>query len=313
MISVFITILPVFLILATGYFARRIDYLPDTIADALNIYALKLAVPVLLFMAMYRLDFSTAFNVKMLVGYYAGALSCFVIGITMSRILFKRRPGESVSVGFSATFSNTVLIGIPIAQLAFGDPIMAPLFGIIAFHASSLYTVGIFTMEFTRRDGRPISETARSAVISVAANPLFCGIVLGVITNLIGLELPKPVEGALDMIVATAIPASLVGIGIALNRYKIKSELAESMIVCALALIVHPAIVLLLTHYVFELPIVFVQAAVLLAAMPSGMNIYIFAKLYERAVGLSASVIVISNALSVFTITAWLLMLRGMS
>lgn len=309
-LSVFITILPVFLILGAGYFAGWSKYLPDAVADGLNAYALKIAVPVLLLMAMYRLDFSTAFHAGMLVGFYAGAISCFVIGIIFARIFWKRRPGESIAVGFCAFFSNTVLIGIPVAQLAFGDAILNPVFGIIAFHASLLYSIGMTSMELARRDGRRFGETLRAALYAITANPLMVGIVAGLLLNLGGLKIPVPAEQALDMIRLTAIPASLFGIGIALNRYAIKAELAESLMVSGLALIIHPAIAFVLAWWVFALPVIYVQAAVILAAMPPGMNIYIFATLYDRAVQLSASVLVIANILAVFTIPVWLLLIK---
>ena len=312
MLSVLLTILPVFLILGSGYLIGHIRYLPDTVADALNAYALKLGVPVLLFLAMYRLDFSRAFHLEMLTSFYVGAFACFYAGIILSRWIWKRRPGESVAVGFCAVFSNTLLIGFPIAQLMFGETILAPVFGIIALHASILYTVGMTTMEFARQDGRGVFATLRSAFSSVIANPLMLGIVAGLIFNLSGLGLFEPVERALDMVRLTAIPVSLVGIGIALNRYSISSEFTETLMVCVLALIVHPAIALGLSYLVFDLDMLFVQAAVVLAAMPPGMNVYIFASLYDRALNLSASVLVVGNILAVFTIPLWLLALKSL-
>ena len=302
--------MPVFLILGTGYLLGRLRYLPDSIADALNGYALKLAVPTLLFMAMYNLDFSKAFQVRMLISFYAGAVTCFVAGIVLSRLFWARRPGESVAVGFCAVFSNSVLIGLPVAELAFGEVILTPVFGIIALHASFLYTMGMTTMEFARQDGRPLLETVKAALLSVIANPLMVGILSGVAFNLSGLELFGPLEQALDMIRATAIPVSLVGIGIVLNRYKISNQLPETLMVSGLSLFLHPLIAFVLSYYVFDLDILFVKAAVLIACMPPGMNVYIFANLYQRAVGLSASVLVIANFLSVFTISGWLAFLE---
>ncbi len=311
--SVLLTILPVFLILGTGYLVGRLKYLPDAVADGLNAYALRLGVPVLLFMAMYRLDFGQAFNLGMLISFYSGAFFCFTVAMYLARLIWKRRPGESVAAGFCAVFSNTVLIGIPISQLAFGEVVLNPVFGIIAFHASLLYTVGMTTMEFARQDGRGIGETVKAAFTSVIANPLMVGILAGAAANFSGLVLPGPAEQALDMIRVTAIPVSLIGIGIALNRYSISDEIFETLTISFLALFIHPAITLFLCLCVFELNSLFLQAAVVLAAMPPGMNIYIFANLYKRCENLSASVLVIANALAVITVPVWILIIRGLS
>lgn len=312
MLSVFLTVLPVFLILGAGYFLGRVKYLPDAVADALNTYALKVGVPCLLFMAMYNLDFSEAFQLPMLASFYTGAITCFVLGIVLSRIFWKRRPGEGVAVGFCAVFSNTVLIGIPIVQLAFGDAALTPAFGIIAFHASTLYTIGMTTMEFSKQGGRGLGETLKAAFSAVIANPLMIAILTGIIFNLSGLNLFAPLAQALDMIRVTAIPVSLIGIGIVLTRYKISSEFTETLMVSSLSLFLHPLIAFVLSYYVFDLELIYVQVAVIIAAMPPGMNVYIFANLYQRALGLSASVLVIANILSVFTITGWLLFLQSL-
>lgn len=312
MLAVLLTILPVFLILGAGYIIGRVNYLPSNIADSLNAYAVKLAVPILLFMGMYRLDLAQAFNFGMLFGFYTGALFCFITGIILARIIWKRRPGEAVSVGFCAVFSNTVLIGLPIAQLAFGESILTQIFGIIALHASLLYTLGMTTMEFARQDGRGLGDTLRAALRSIIANPLMAGIILGFLLNLSGLKLLPQLEQALEMVRVSAIPVALIGIGIALNRYKISTEIPETLMVTVLALGFHPAITFILTYYVLGLETIFIQAAVLLAAMPPGMNIYIFANLYNRAVGLSASVLVITNVISIFTIPFWLVLIKAL-
>ena len=298
--------------LGTGFLVGNLNYLPSEVADSLNAYVVKLAVPVLLFMAMYQLEFKSAFNFQMLVSFYTGAVAAFVAGIILSRLIWKRRPGEAVAAGFCAVFSNTVLIGLPVSQLAFGEAILTPIFGIIAFHASFLYTLGMFTMEFSRRDGRGLWDTVKAASQSVLANPLMAGILMGMLVNLTGIKLFPQLEQALDMIRLTAIPAALVGIGIALNRYKISSEIPESLMVLALALAVHPAIAFVLAHHVFALDGMLVQAAVVLAAMPPGMNVYIFAAMYHRAESLSASVLIIGNILAVFTIPLWLVLIKSL-
>lgn len=312
MLSIFLTVLPVFLILGAGYVLGRVKYLPDEVADSLNLYAMKIAVPCLLFMAMYNLDFRNAFQLPMLVSFYTGAITCFVAGIILSRIFWGRRPGESVAVGFCAVFSNSVLIGTPIVMLAFGEEALTPAFGIIAFHASSLYAIGMTTMEFAKQDGRSFLDTIKIAFSAVIANPLMIGILTGVAFNLSGINLFAPLEQALDMVRITAIPVSLVGIGIVLTRYKISSEFSEAIMVSVLSLGLHPLIAFVLSYHVFELDLIYVQVAVIIAAMPPGMNVYIFANLYQRALGLSASVLVIANIISVFTITGWLLFLQSL-
>lgn len=306
MFDILLTVLPVFLVMGAGYLAVRTHYVSETIADGLNSFAAKIAVPMLLFAAMLRLDFSAAFHIPMLVGFYVGAFTCFAAGILLARIVWKRRPGESVAIGFGATFSNTVLLGLPIMQQAFGEDALAPAFAIISLHASSIYAVGMITMELSRRDGRPLGQTLAAAAKSILANVLMIAILCGIALNLLGVELPVPIMSAVDIIAAAALPAALVGIGAALTRYQLTARFSESLTISLLALFIHPAIAFAITHLMLGLPIEFVRAAVILAAMPPGVNIYIFASIYDRGVDVAASTLVLSNLLSVVTITLWL-------
>lgn len=304
--SVLFTILPVFIVLAVGYVSVKSGYISDQIADHLSAYTVRIAVPFLLFRAMLTLDFSQAFHLPMLAGFYLGGFSVFFIAIFLARTFYSRRPGEAVAVGFCALFSNTVLLGIPVMQRAYGEEAMMPVYGIIALHAGTMYTLGMLSMELARADGRSLGKTLVTATKSILANPLMIAVIAGLLLNFLGITLPEVLAVPVSMIAASAIPAALVGLGAALTRYTIKAELSESLMVAALSLIIHPLITFMLTHVVFALPIEWVRAAVVVAAMPPGANVYIFAAMYERAVRLSASVIVIATSMSVFTISAWI-------
>lgn len=310
MLTILITVAPVFLLIATGWGAVKSGYLPGNVADALNAFAVKIAVPVLLFRALERLDFAAAFSPPLLVSFYAGAFTCFAIGIVLARRIFKRRPGEAVAVGFAGTFSNSVLLGLAIVERSHGTAPLTAAFGIIALHAPSIYAVGMVTMELMRRNGRTLSETFRVAGRSIIANPLMIGILAGAFVNVTGHWLPEPVMAAVDMIATAAIPVALVGIGAAMTRYQMKADLPEAGMVAALSLLVHPAIAFTLSHHVFNLPPDAVRAAVTLAAMPPGMNIYLFAVMYDRAVNLAASAFLLATTLSVFTVTVWIYILN---
>lgn len=301
-----------FLVLGAGYASVRTGWLPATIADHLNAYAVKLAVPVLLFRALVNLDFGHAFNPGMLAAFYSGALACFAVAAVLSRRVFARRPGEAVAVGFSAMFSNTVLLGVPILERAYGHDALPPAYAIVALHAPLLYIIGIVAMEATRRDGRPPGESARSALRAIFGNTLMIGILAGAAVNLSGATMPEPVMAAVTMIAQSAIPAALVGIGAALTRYRLSAELPETLMVSATALLLHPAVALFVAHFWLGLPPDFVRAAVVVAAMPPGMNIYVFATMYDRAVSLTASAILVATALSVATVTLWLSLLNAM-
>ena len=304
-------VMPVFLVVGAGYASARVGLFAEGAIDALVRFASTIAVPVLLFRAMYTLDLGAALRPAHLAAFYAGAIACFVGAILAARLGWRRRPGEAVAIGFLAFFSNTVLIGLPIIERAYGAAELQAAFAIIAFHAPFGYLVGIMSMELARRDGAPLGTALRRTASGMFHNALTIGLALGLAVNLAGIALWEPIEGAVDMLARAALPVALFGLGGVLTRYALKRELGEALMVSGFSLIVHPAIAWALADLVFGLPDQFVRAAVVIAAMPIGVNGYIFADMYGRAVGTAASGVLLATLLSVLTITAWLAALGG--
>ncbi|MEO0624181.1 MAG: AEC family transporter [Pseudomonadota bacterium] len=304
-------VLPVFLLVGFGYGAVRTKVFPEAGIDALITFATNIAVPALLFRSIYQLDLGTALNAGHLTSFYAGATLCFIGATLCSRILWKRRPGESVAVGFSALFSNSVLLGLPIFARGFGEEAMEPVYALIAFHAPFCYLVGIMTMEFARRDGVAVRVALQRSARAMFRNALTVGILLGFVFNLGHVPVPEPLAAMIDLLASAALPVALFGLGGVLTRYKLRAEVSEALMVSAFSLILHPLIAYVLAAHVFGLGDAFVRAAVLIAAMPPGVNGYIFAAMYGRAVGTAASTVLLATALSVVTVTVWLGILGG--
>ena len=309
MLGILQTVLPVFLVIGFGYGAVRLKLFPDDMIDALTYFTQRFAIPVLLFAGIARLDLGVVFDWRLLLSFYSGAALCFVLGILGARLLFKRRPGEAVAVGFGALFSNSVLLGLPIMERAYGGEALAANFAIIAIHAPFCYLLGITAMEFARADGRSVPDTARAVAQAMFRNALMIGLALGFAVNLSGLPLPEWAWAAVDMVVRAALPVALFGLGGILSRYAIRKELAEVGMVSTLSLLLHPFIAYVLTAHVFDLPIELVRGTVVTAAMAPGINSYVFANMYGRAEGLAASVVLLATALSVITISGWLWLL----
>jgi len=309
--TLLVIVLPVFLLVATGYAAVRLKLFPDAGIQPLMKFATGFAVPCLLFEAMYGLEIGATMRVANMVAFYGAAIACFALMGLTSRRLFGRSPGESVAAGFAAMFGNAVLLGIPIMQRAYGGAEMAAMYALLAFHALVFYTVGIFSMELLHREGHGIAGAALRTGRAIVTNPLMLGLGLGLAANLAGVPLPAPVEDAIGMFARAALPVALFGLGGVLTRYALKAEIGEALTISVVALMVRPALAWLLADQLFGLPEAFVRAAVVVATMPPGVNGYIFAAMYNRAVGTAASAVILGTILSLGTIALWLALLGG--
>lgn len=306
MLAIINVILPVFALMATGYLAVKFRLFPAEGVRGLVQFVNNFATPCLLFHAMATSDFSTTFNWSVIGPFYVGAVTSFVLGAVIARKVFRNKIDEGVASGFSAMFTNTVLIGIPIMQRAYGQPALATAFSIIAFHASVLITVGMVTMELVRRDGASMSKTLARAVLRVAINPLMWGIAAGVIFNLMGWKLIEPADAFVSMMAAAVTPAALFGLGGALNEYRLRESWAQALTMSLFKLLLQPIIAYLLMRYLLNVPHEYARYGVLLAAMPSGINAFVFATYYNRGINVATNTILITTVLSIVTLSGWL-------
>lgn len=310
-ITILLVVVPVFLVIGAGYAAARSGIFFSSAVDGLMFYAQTFAVPCLLFRGIATLDLGAVFDARLLGSFYAGATIAFAIAVLAERRIFHRRPGEAVAIGFGALFSNSVLLGLPIMTRAYGPDSLAPSFAIISIHAPFCYLLGITLMEIVRADGAGVASTLRAIGRTAFRNALMIALALGFMVNLSGLELPEPVMSAVEMVANSALPAALFALGGVLTRYAIRSSLGEAGMITVLSLIVHPGIAYVLSALVFDLPIEFVRAAVITAAMAPGVNSYVFASLYGRGQAQAASAILLATGMSVLTVSAWLTILGG--
>jgi len=301
-------ILPVFLVLGFGYAAVALKWLSDDAVDGLMRFAQGFAAPCLLFRGVAKLDLGAAYQPGLLLSFYIAAFACFTAGSLIARFVFHRSGPDSVAIGFCCLFSNSLLLGLPIMQRAYGTDALAGNYAIISIHAPMFYAFGITTMEIVRHRGQGLATRALAARIlaGIARNPLVIGIGLGFAVNLFGSPLPAPVWSAVDMMAASALPAALFGLGGVMVRYRPEGDFRLIGMVVALALIVHPALAWGLGRGVFGVTVPQLRSSIVTAAMAPGVNAYLFANMYGAARRIAASSVLIATAVSVLTIWFWL-------
>lgn len=301
-------ILPVFLIIGFGYLAVWKGLFSESGVDGLMVFTQNFAIPCLLFKAIATLDLSANFEARLLASYYLGALGSFAIGAAGARMIFARSWRDAIAIGFVCLFSNTVLLGLPIMERAYGSDALASNFAIIAFHAPFCYLVGVSAMEIAEARSAGFVETVGRVLKAMFSNALVIGIMLGFAVNLTGLSLPAVMWDAVDLMVQAALPAALFGLGGVLYQYRPEGDMRTILMVCAISLIVHPTLVYIFAR-LLDLTDAQLRSAVVLAAMAPGANTYIFANMYGAARRVAASSVLFATAGALITVWVWLLIL----
>lgn len=300
-------ILPVFLVLGFGYAVAWKGIFNNAAVDGLMLFAQNMAIPCLLFLAISRIDLQADFDIPLLASFYLGGLVSYTLGHLGARHLFKRPLQDAIAIGFCALFSNSVLLGLPITERAYGTAALAGNYAIVSIHALVIYGFGMTLMELARaRESGTGQALPLKIARSMMSNPLLIGIVLGFFVNITGLNLPGVLISALETMSAAALPAALFGLGGVLVRYHPQGDAKVIALITVLSLLVHPALTYVLGTTIFSLDQAGLRSAVMTAAMAPGVNTYLFANMYGVARRVAASGVLIATGLSILTIWFWL-------
>ncbi len=304
-------IAPIFGIVLIGWLAARRGALDAAAVRGLSLFAFNFAIPVLLLRTVAQTQMPPQPEWRFVFAYFSGAFAIFALGAMMARLAFGRRGAAPAIFGISACFSNTTILGIPIVLKAFGDAAAVPLALILGFHSALLFTLTTVVAEVGAGVGVPVPRLLRNVGTGLVSNPILWGIGGGLVLNFLAVPLPDVLDQLAAMLGGAALPTALFALGANLSRFRLTRTLRELLALTALKTLVQPALIYLLGAHVFVLAPVSLAVAVTMAALPTGINAYLFGARYDAAIPEATSTILISTLVSVLTLGFLLTTLHG--
>src|SRR4029077_14015526 len=185
--------LPIFALILTGFICGYLGVFDRTATDNLNRFAVYLALPSLMFVAMSKITPDQVRQLGFVGAFVGGFAASFAVAFAISRLRGRRVANASIE-GLDAGYSNVGFMGISIWFLVFG-PESAPV-SIIAtlFTACILFLFAVMVVEIDLQKGPSFWSTWNKVVSSLLRSPLLIAPVAGLAVGLSGLRLPAPLE-----------------------------------------------------------------------------------------------------------------------
>jgi predicted permease len=302
----------IFGLVAIGYLAGVTGYLRAEIGEALGEFAVGVALPLLLFRTMLSADFHGSAPWALWGTYFSSVAIAWIVGHLVTTRIFGRDRRAGVVGGVSASFSNTVLLGLPLILGVYGQAGFEVLALIVSVHLGAMMaaTIVIFALLDGGEEGfRPLALASTFAA-KLAVNPLIVGIAAGLAWRFTGLPLPSLAARFVDGLGSIAGPLALFSMGLGLRRYGISGNVKAGLTLALLKLMAMPAITLAMA-LLFGLPPLAASVAVLTAALPAGVNCYLIAVQFGTGQALASNTITIATGLAVVTTAFWISVLHA--
>ena len=302
---VFSALLPVVLLIAIGFIAGRAGWIrAEAIKDLSNLVFMVLT-PALLFRTMSTVHVEQL-NFKPVAMYFVAALLLFA-GM-LAWLGWSRR---AAVLALAATFSNTVMIGIPLIGLAYGQPGLVTLFTLISVHALILLTLATIVLEMVAAreeqaagigGQRHMAMTVLSAIKGGIIHPVPLPIIAGLLFAQTGLVVPDVIDKPLHLLGSAFGPVALVLVGVTLTQVQVGPHLKSALGISLLKNLALPCLVaaLGLALGMSGLPL---AVMIVTASLPIGANVFLFAQRYEVAQDLVTASMAVSTVLGLATIT----------
>jgi predicted permease len=259
--------LPIFALILTGFLCARFGGFDRSATDNLNRFAVYLALPALMFLAMSKITPDQVRQFGFALTFAGGIAVTFAIGFVLSRLRGRAVASSSIE-GLDAGYSNVGFMGIPLCLLVFGQASVPAAIIATLFTACILFLFAIVLIEVDLNKGASLVRTVGKVCLSLIRNPLLIAPIAGLLFGLSGIIIPAPLEKFASLLGGAASPCALVCIGLFLAQERVVSGDATSIAALVLLkLLVQPAVTGLFAFYVFEVPSLWARSAVLLSAL----------------------------------------------
>ena len=202
-------------------------------------------------------------------------------------------PDEKAVNEYSLSMANIGYMGYPLAEAVLGE---AGLLNVMMFAAPMNVYIGTVGYNMLT------AGKEKKSLLKKIFTPSLIGILIGCGVGISGLQLPSVISNIAKTAGNCMAPVSMIITGMTISQYSFKKMLTNKSvyIVTAVRLIIAPLLICALLKL---LGLEFArQEAVLLYAMPCGMNAIVYPKLVGKDSCAAVAQVMVSTVLSMFTI-----------
>jgi predicted permease len=227
----------------------------------------------------------------------------FAIAFSFAALINRGRVPEATIEGLAGSHSANVYLAPGLALAALGPVAGVPTALIVAFDGLMLTVLTPLMMAMAATERLTFAGLARSIGRDLAAQPYLIGAAIGFLYSVTGLGLPGPLDFLLASLSGAAVPCALVAVGLALSERPANPPTADVGVLAAIKLVAHPLIVWLLLSWIGGFDRIWIGAALLIAALPPGIELIATARRYRTYVAGASLAVLWGSLASVVTLT----------
>jgi malonate transporter len=311
MIDVINLALPFFGLIVVGFVCGKLNPIPDTALAWMNFFIVYVALPALFYRILAQTPLERLTQVDFILATTLSTFLAFAISFGIAMAILRGHIGESTIAGLAGGYGNIGYMGPGLALATLGPAAAVPVALIFCFDTLLLFTLVPFLMALARPQRVSLAATALEAVKRIISHPLVIATALGVASAAIRFEPPLALDRLMQFLQNAAAPCALFTLGVTVALRPLQKMPTEVPIVVLVKLTLHPVLVFMLMSLFGPFDQSWIYTAVLMAALPPALNVFVFARQYETWVEQASSAVLIGTLVSVVTLTSVMWMVKN--
>jgi predicted permease len=305
LVGLFNLLAPFFGLIGLGFFCGRIVDRPESGLSWMQFFLIYVSLPCLFFRLIADKSLDQLSNWPFVAITTFSTFCAFVLSFGAGLWHTKSMP-QSVMQGVAGSYSNIGYMGPPLILSAMGPAASAPVVLIFVFDNLLLFSLVPFLMAVAGVEKRTFSATARDVVWKVVTHPFNIATVVGIAASYFHLQLPEAADKIVGWLSGAAAPCALFLLGVTVALRPIRQMPGEVPALVFIKLVLHPLLVWLLLSAAGDFGETWTYAAVIMAALPPALNIFVISTQYNVGVERASACVLMGTLASMATLTAFL-------
>jgi malonate transporter and related proteins len=205
--------------------------------------------------------------------------------------------------GVLGAYSNIGYMGPGLTLATLGAAAATPTALIFVFDNALIFALTPLLIGLAEAGAGSLPRTLWSIVVRVVTHPFNIATALGVLASWSGIKPPHAIDQVLVSLKGAAAPVALFALGVTVALRPVKGFPAELALHLPIKLLLHPLLVWVMISLIADVPPVWTYTAMLMAALPPALNVFVMARQYDAYVERASTAILVGTLVSTITLT----------
>ena len=314
MIDVLNLALPYFGLIFLGFACGRIRGIPDRGLAWMDFFIVYMALPALFYRILARTPFEQLNNVPFILTTTLATFLVLALSFGLA-LAIRRQSAEAAIAALVGAYGNIGYMGPGLALATLGAQAAAPVALIFCFETLLFFSLLPLVMALARPSHRGLKRVMLDVLRKIVLHPLVIATAVGVLSAAVHFEPPVALDRLMQFLQNAAAPCALFTLGVTVALRPFARVPWEVPALVLIKLVLHPVVALLLLSALGPFDPNWVKTAVLMAALPPALNVFVLARQYEAWVEPASGSVLLGTLISVVTLTSvmWLVQHGGLA